>query len=62
MPGLYSLARGGVCSVGEARNMPIRVLTRLAQMLSDEYERKSQAAARRQGRERVDLTNRGESR
>ena len=44
MPGLYSLARAGLCSVTEARSMTVKLLVRLHEMLEEEYDRRSEAA------------------
>ena len=50
MPGLYSLARAGVCSVAEARDMPVELIFRLFRLLSDENERRAEAARSAGGR------------
>ena len=46
MPMLFGLARGGVCSIAEAMDIPMRVLIRLGEMLAEQIEREQEADAR----------------
>ena len=52
MPMLMALADVGACSITEAMSLPVRVLTRMGELLSDRRQREQEAEARARGRAR----------
>lgn len=50
MPMLFLLARNGICTVAEAMQLPMRVLIRLGEMLSERLQAEQEADARARAR------------
>ena len=47
MPAVYALARAGVCSAAEARELTVDYISRLCELLKEDNERRSRQMAQR---------------